>query len=368
LVAVSIEAIGDFASGPIDGVEFQALATPDLALPEPPRFIFGPYPAELSATYYRLYGIGSVGIFRMHDVDLRGDFLLGRRGTFFRCPELNVHEAHIGLETARLSATGKTMLQKRLAGQYVVLAGPGTRVYGHWLVEYLPKIGLLNAAGYNIHELRYLLPTRAEPYVRAWLELFGIGEDRIVSYDSDLDIVVADELLLPTVMHNGTRASPLFEDSIGFLRGLIGLRHDLNGSTYGSRIFLSRSQASQSRALLNRETIEELAVREKFVVVQPEKLSLIDQVRLFHASRAIVGEYGSALHGAMFAPAGTAVCALRGTNLHPGFIQSGIGAVLHQPTGYVFGETTEPGQRFGFRIDEATFKLCVNLVFNRKLV
>jgi capsular polysaccharide biosynthesis protein len=365
---VDIEAIGDFALRPVADMEFQSLAAPDIALPASPRFTFGSFPGELAASYYRQFGIGSVGIHKARNVALSGEFLISRDEVYFRCPEMNVHEAHIRGELNRLAIAGKTMREMRLPGQYVALAGPGNRVYGHWLIEYLPKIGLLDVAGYDVRNLRYLIPNSAQRYVHEWLYLLGIRPEQVFVYDCDRDVITADELLMPTVMHNGVRVSSLLQKVATFMLGQIGRDHDLKASAHGPRILLSRGKTSQSRKLLNRAAIEEIAARQGFAVVQPEQLSLLEQIELFHGARAIIGEYGSALHGSIFSPAGTVVCSLRGTNAHPGFIQSGIGAVLEQPTGYVFGASEGADSNAGFHVDEPTFKACMDLIFNPALL
>lgn len=363
--SLEISAIGDFASGPIPGVEFQKLADADHALPAPPRFTFGPVPELLMTSYYNAWGIGSVGIFRLQGFELSGAFLLSLGDTYYRCPQLNVHPAHIEAEVERVQPFLQDAKRRHLKGRHVVLAGPGYRVYGHWLAEYLPKIGLLNLASYATHSLNYLLPSDTPGFVLAWLALLGIGPDQIVSYDKATDIISADELLLPTILHNGPRMSPLFKNSADFLRGLIALKHDLGGSAFGPRIFLSRGKGKYGRCLENRERLEGLAAEAKFTVVQPETLSLVDQVRLFVGAREIMGEYGSALHGSMFSPERTVVCALRSTGGHPGFIQSGIGAVMKHPTGYVFGEVDKNDlhANAGFRVEEDAVSNAIKLVF-----
>lgn len=358
--SLNITAIGDFAAGSINGVEFGQLASPHTQLPFPPRFTFGTFPASLAANYYGHRGIGSVGVFALHGFDLSGVFLLSHEDLFYRCPELNIHEAHIKAEVARILPRRSANNRRHLGGSHVILAGPGSGVYGHWLVEYLPKLSLLNFAGYDLFALRYLLPNRTPAYVFDWLELFGIGAHQVVLYDAEVEVVTADEFLLPTILHNGCQMSPLFKDVAGFLRGLIEFRHDLDGSEHGPRIFLSRAQTSGGRALKNRARVEALALQAGFSLVYPEKLSLIEQVRLFAGAREVIGEYGSALHGSIFSRPDTIICALRGTGGHPGFIQSGMGSVLQHPTGYVFGATDAD---FCFEVQEEAVMTALNLVF-----
>lgn len=362
-----IAAIGDFATSPIEGVEFKRLMAPDIALPFPPRFTFGSFPAQLAAMYYGLRGISSVGIFRLLGVELSGAFLLSRNGTYYRCPELNVHEAHIATERATLATGDEGRKRRHLSGSHVVLAGPGYGIYGHWLAEYLPKLSLLNFAGYDIHGLQYLLPATCPRFVRSLLELCTIKPEQIVIYDPTREIITADSLILPTILHNGLRMSPLFRDAALFLKGLIKLKHDLTSAGKPKRIFLSRAALGRQRMMENRSKIEELATRAKFTIVCPEQMPLVEQIQLFSGAREVMGEYGSALHGTIFSEPETVVCALRGPSQHPGFLQSGIGAAMDQPTGYIFGDTHGPEDEFGFRVSETVAATAMRLVFSANL-
>jgi predicted O-methyltransferase YrrM len=107
-----------------------------------------------------------------------------------------------------------------------------------------------------------------------------------------------------------------------------------------------------------------MAERAGFSIVHPEKLPLIEQVRLFKGARELVGEYGSAMHGSIFSPPDTIVGALRGSARHPAFIQSGIGQSLGQPTGYVFGPTDDRDPAQGFTVSEEDFADCLRLIFD----
>lgn len=359
----SFDAIGDFARGPIPGATFRSLNGPDKAVPQPPRFFFGPFLPELAASYFGIGALSSIGVFSLVDFSLTGNFLLSRDENYYRCPELNIHEAHINGELKRLAECRSEQVVRRLSGPHVVLAGPGIGIYGHWLVEYLPKIALLNFANYNIHSLQFLLPKGTPGFVSAFLELLTIKPTQIVYYDPDHEIIRADELIVPTVMHNGVRMSPLFQRAANYLKDLIQQSHDLGTSSHGPRIFLSRAAAGGGRALENRAAVEELAVRANFEIVCPEQLSLVNQVRLFSNATEVMGEYGSALHGTIFSQPGTLVCALRGNGGHPGFLQSGIGVALEQPTGYIFGDAAGPEGNWRFKVDEQTVATALRLIF-----
>jgi capsular polysaccharide biosynthesis protein len=113
--------------------------------------------------------------------------------------------------------------------------------------------------------------------------------------------------------------------------------------------------ARDSRHLRNRARIEALASAAGYCTVYPERLPLPDQIALFATATHIAGEYGSALHLALFAPPGSITCALRGASHHPGFVQSSLAAAFNQQIGYVLGHTPEHAGDHPFEIEPDAF-------------
>jgi capsular polysaccharide biosynthesis protein len=365
VLELKIVAIGDHATGPIDSIQFQRLAIPDRRVPSPPRFIFGTFPESISNHFFGLWGIPSVGVFVCRDVKLIGEFLVARGDQAFRSSELNIHPAHIETLLTKYSPISAGLGAKRISGRHVCLAGPGYGVYGHWLVEYLPKLGVLHSAGYDVKTLSYLIPRSVPRFAVDWLRLLGIKESQLNFYDSEKEFLSVEELLLPTVLHNGNRMSPLFRDAANLLKELVATHGgQVKSASAATRIFVSRKRFSRARALTNRDRIEGMAINAGFKLVYPEELPLLDQVTLFSNAQQIIGEYGSGLHGSMFSKPGTIVCALRGSALHPGFIQSGLGEVMEQPTGYVMGQTNGSDPNATFTVSEEAFEACLRLIFN----
>jgi capsular polysaccharide biosynthesis protein len=167
---------------------------------------------------------------------------------------------------------------------------------------------------------------------------------------------------VPTGLRLGNRVSPGFGQATRFWVDLLRARTRLPPSPLGGRIFLSRGNTNQQRAILNRDAVETVAAERGFAPISPETLPFIDQVALFTGATMLVGEYGSALHGAVFSAPGTVTCGLRGNVRHPSFIQSGMGAALGQHTGYVLGDA--PGQTVEqrFTIDLADVERALDIV------
>jgi capsular polysaccharide biosynthesis protein len=83
---------------------------------------------------------------------------------------------------------------------------------------------------------------------------------------------------------------------------------------------------------------------------------------VFRSAAMIVGEYGSALHNAVFSGPGAVVCALRGTARHPSLVQSGIATAMGQDLGYVFGSTDGTETQQAFCVAENSFTTALELL------
>ena len=344
-------------------IKFIELAPPTMALPPAPRFTFGNYPAELATWYFSHAGLGQVGVFQLAGCEVTGEHMLARADVNFLCSELNIHPADVAaMEERRQAGGGKKVTH--LAGRHALI-GPGFGVYGHWLVDILPRIYLLEAAGFPLDSLRFLMPFDLPGYGVAWLNMIGISDDQLVRYDTKSDVLRVEELVVPTFIRSETRFSPIFRDAVSFIKSRVALAYgDFFAGAPTSSFFVSRALASQSRPLKNRPRIEQLALEAGFQIVHPEQLSLVEQMQLFAQAKQIVGEYGSNLHNSIFSQAGTVVCALRGAAPHPGFSQSGLGHILDQPTGYVFGETNPNDPAGAFSVPEQAFADCLRLVLS----
>jgi capsular polysaccharide biosynthesis protein len=296
----------------------------------------------------------------LHGFDVYGAYGLCRDGNLFCSHEANIHPKHVMDLVTELGPPSFPRPRRFLTGKVAMITGPGHTVYGHWLSDFLPKLFLLHASGHDIRRMHYLLPSNTPRFGRAWMDLLGIPPENVILFDPVGEMIWVEELLLPTTFHNGVRASRLLFDAARFLVACVADHSgELIPSVANRRIFVSRSRSSQSRSLLNRERIEEIAVEAGLEIVYPESLPLLQQVRLFGEASLILGEYGSALHGSLFSLPGTTVGALRGSLGHPGFIQSGFGQALQQPTGYVFGETDEHTSDGRFTVAEQDFSDCL---------
>jgi capsular polysaccharide biosynthesis protein len=332
-------------------------------LPAPPRFQFGTLPAEVAAGYFQAVLLPPAGIYAGTGFDLFDGCILRRDGRLILAPELRLHRQVVAAATANPAreAAYDRRPRKRLPGSAAMIVCPGYADYGLWLTDILPRLATLAESGWELDDLAIPVPHDVPEFGLDLLRLVGVPDKCIVRTDPD-DVVKADELLMPTILHNGVRASPMMARFAEMFRtGLRRAGHRLDAPDSPKRIFvIGRERASH---LVNRDAIRALAEAAGFVVVHPATLELPQRFALFANATHIVGECGADLANAILSPPGTIVCGLRGSLNQPNFIVSALAEVLDQPSGYVFGQSGTGTAPADFTVAEQAFSDCLRLAF-----
>lgn len=213
----------------------------------------------------------------------------------------------------------------RIEGDCALITQQGDQVWGHWLVDVLPRIKLVRRVLPDIT----LVVSDALGCSADLLEQAGIDLRKVIFYDPLKSVLTADRMFFPSFLRFANAFSPLAGDIFPTLSS-----HE---KQRGRKLYVTRSRTTQGSTLLNHEEIQGLFLRRGFEVISPETISVDAQLRLFAQASHIAGEYGSGLHNSIFSPPGTPVMCLQSENIKQ-FVQAGIGAVTRQPTGFVFGE------------------------------
>jgi capsular polysaccharide biosynthesis protein len=369
---VSLDAASDDESQPVTRI---LRIDPEHSVPPAMAFSYGPGQDLIDGDYaannivwpisvYAATGIEIIGPwFNIGIFPMMGDTCLVSQELYQSKDCSSSGDALKKIEQLRTSVSAGAALRRRVPGQCALIATQGHLVYGHWLVDFLPKLYLLRKAGFDVDELSFLIPLNMDPSsftapnVLKLLRIVGLREDQLVTYDPNIETLCPDELIIPTSMRMNGRLSFEFADSIAYLNDRIRIANPMLGTGLQSRVFISRAKA--------RLEVEQKAADSRFAIVYPEQISMLEQISLFRGAREIIGQYGSALHGSIYSSAGTKVCGLQGTGgAASGFVQSGIGERLDQPTGYVFGleQKLHPVFRF-FHIASADLAECISKEF-----
>lgn len=348
------------ATLPAGTLTMMELHPPAVSLQAPAAFMLGTVPAELCLPVIAEFGTGPVRVHVLRDGRMTLDGIVLHGDTALSSVMFNHPDYHVA-GIVRDGLGGALSLPiRRVEERAVMLSGPGYHVYGHWLVDILPRLWLLKLAGYEPSGLRYVVPEQSPSFLLPLLATFGIGGHQLITYNERTEIIELAELVVPTNLRRASRLHASMAAARSYLlqraRAVAPIPRP---DAALQKVFVSRHGSEQSRVLTNRDRIETIAAEHGFTVLQPQTLSVAEQIGLFQQVRQVVGEYGSGLHNALFSLPGTVVCALRGTSAHPGFIQSAIGEVCRQHTGYVLATTPIEAIHQSFAIPEDSFRMAL---------
>lgn len=327
----------------------RTIAEPERRLEIPVTHVFDrPWTAE--RTPVRL---APVALSELHDVDIIGRETLvlpaDGRTVIYDLPLL-YPEDRVEVTSALVThRAGDDVLVRHLprAGaaidRGILLCGPATGNYYHWLFEQLPKLRLLDEAP-QYDDWPLLVDAGHHPNLRAALARVNRTGRPVIEIEAGIRHRV-HRLLVPEAgvrMPVDFRAgATVYADDILFApRALAYLRRrflpagaDRPGHR---RLYLRRGPASYRR-LLNEERVQAEFVARGFEVVEPGGLSLDEQIALFSQAAVIAGPTGAGMANMVFAPAQCRVLVLYYDSV-PYFYFSTLAATLQQNLMYVLGE------------------------------
>ena len=330
------------------------IAPEERSLAPAPGFMFGPVPDHIFHTLFSGLTAGALGCYILNGCRLGYDAILFREQTALYSSNLNHGSDFVESYLSQQKAVNRKIPVRRIRGQAACIHGPGHWTYGHWLVDFMPRLSLLTWAGYDLRRLKFVLPYTVPPFVIDMLSLTGISVSQLIPYDPDNEQVEFDELVIPTYLRTGNRLhSHFMRATQEWLSRFVPERHEHRPSR---RLFISRAQYPSERSCENRDQIEYLAQAAGFEIICPETFRLERQITLFREARQVIGEYGSGLHNSIFGGQSLHCLALRGTSHFLGFIQSDLAHAMGQSTSYVFGYADMNAKTYRFYIDPDNFR------------
>jgi hypothetical protein len=248
------------------------------------------------------------GVFPPRTVTLRqidealivgGGLVFDRNLDFVPISDQRVTEGELaaGRAAARQARSGNV---RRVEGMSLFCRTQAPANYGHWLVEGF-------ATAWVGHQL---LGRQAPTYIVQNSPLIGVIQDAMrgvginpfaVSIFDETPIRCASLIILDGLTDHGIYQSPL---CVAALRRLA----DPVPPAPPHKLFVRRD--AQLRPLTNQAEIEARLQARGFLVVDPARMSLWEQIALFKGATMVVGPLGAALTNIAFCPEGTRVVAL----------------------------------------------------------
>jgi capsular polysaccharide biosynthesis protein len=194
----------------------------------------------------------------------------------------------------------------RLPGATACLATPfAGEFFGHWIMDLVPRIGLLTSAGYKLADIDWFyLPGKLHSYQAEILARLDIGREKIIESDVYPHVKV-DRLLAPSAVFGTFAASRFVCD---YLVDAFGGMNAPAGAA-SKKIYVSRRNTSHRRVVNEPEVMAFLSAR-GYVSVEPQGMSMQEQQDLFRSADVVVMPLGSALVHTVFCRPGTKVIEL----------------------------------------------------------
>jgi Glycosyltransferase 61 len=187
------------------------------------------------------------------------------------------------------------------SGPIVLLCSTEPSNYGSFLFRILPKLRTLRNAG--LDHLPVMVPIYAQS-MADFLLLSGIDESRIVRHYANAVYKINRAIVLS--LRNSQ--AYLDDESLAYFTYM---RNTYGVPSQGRRLYLTRrslgaaSNAAQTRVMRNESEVIEALESHGFEIVEPSRLSAIEQIRLFSSASIVVGPSGSAMFNVVFCHPGT---------------------------------------------------------------
>lgn len=264
-------------------------------------------------------GISSVGVYSLRACELRNLAFLFMDGKLVDEPDLIPEYVRHSLDTSSYWDVTSDLPVRTIDGVSLVTVSVVHGVYGHWILDILPRVWLAKLLLEDISKLNFIVPHGTPAFaIRILKEFFGIAQ--MVTHDFVGERLRLEHALVPSLLHNDHYFHPAMNDFVAYL-----LAHPLVVEARGARareqklIYVTRqgfrnTSQSYARTIVNENDVLALMDELGFQVVSPETMCWQDQIVLFAGARVIVGEAGSGLHNTLFSGASAAVVCLNPMN------------------------------------------------------
>lgn len=179
--------------------------------------------------------------------------------------------------------------------------------YYHWMVEYLPKLRLLELYSQKTGETpKILVNTDPQRYVPETLELAGYPSDECIRWDGKL--LAPDKAIIPVHReHKFDYDSPSQSSYHPSWRDFRWVRRRMRSEISSEseksarRVYISRQEADRGRKIMNYDEVMAELETHGFESYQLETLPFKSQVELFKQAEVIMGVHGAGLTNIIFA-------------------------------------------------------------------
>ena len=194
---------------------------------------------------------------------------------------------------------------RHIKGSAVFLGSDEPLSYGSFLFRVLPKVRMMRDMG--LLGLPCIAYAQQKPY-RDLLVLAGVPDSSLVLHDIG-GLTRVDRVLVPGLSNPNAYIDPESRAFFSELRDAHG------GMGRGRRIYVSRlahnTEGWSTRVMVNEAELIVHLTMMGFDIIEPERVSVQEQIALFASADLVVGPSGSAMFNTVFCRPGTKVIDLQ---------------------------------------------------------
>lgn len=177
--------------------------------------------------------------------------------------------------------------------------------YYHWLIDLLPRLLLvLETELADIPTRSILLHSRSRQYEQDTFELLGLESNNIIRIKPNELINVKDVIISDFVLSYERSRFPNWKKSL-LNKFKDKVLKNFEKEHYG-KIYLLRGKQAK-RCLIGEETLVDILSKAGFTIIDPQQLSLKDQICVLAGAKVVVSPHGAALTNIIFCEQGTLI-------------------------------------------------------------
>lgn len=203
---------------------------------------------------------------------------------------------------------------KVVDGLAASLLGQCAGNYAHWLTEVLPKLAVLDSQK-EFQYIPLLIDGWIHPNFYESIDILCNKKREIIKVERWEKVYVKNLLAIsstsyiPAESRKSLERKKLIDDGamkFSFSNYAINLMKERilqkvpHPQTSIEKIFIRRESTSNGRNAVNADELERIALEFDFTIVEPGKMSFVEQVKLFRGVKIIAGQIGAALTNAIF--------------------------------------------------------------------
>lgn len=183
------------------------------------------------------------------------------------------------------------------------LAGSPVHNYYHWLIDFLPRIHLLQMSGFPFDY--YVMPKLHKAFHWETLSRLGVPKEKIIEIESDPFHLKAERLVVASMPNH---LNPCPKWCCDFVRNSLLIPGKQKNPAY-KRIYISREDAMW-RKVINEDQVMTALSTKGFKKVTLGSLSVEEQIDMFASAECIISAHGAQLSNIVFCTPGTNIIEL----------------------------------------------------------